>query len=145
MCRDKTGYAKIYVVELRLYRRLCDMEKLVMEFDINEMSVTDVSELCDLLSKGDIAFEMEKIDHAGDMGVDSSSLTVIISSVVATMPVLLAAYKVWVKNRKVEFTLKNDKAGKSVTYTSESGRFPTEEDMRYLLDYCNDAAENKGE
>jgi hypothetical protein len=41
--------------------------------------------------------------------------------------------------------LKNDKAGKSVTYTSESGRFPTEEDMRYLLDYCNDAAENKGE
>lgn len=40
------------------------------------------------------------------MGVDSSSLTVIISSVVATMPVLLAAYKVWVKNRKVEFTLK---------------------------------------
>lgn len=66
------------------------MEKLVMEFDINEMSVTDVSELCDLLSKGDIAFEMEKVDHAGDMGVDSSSLTVIISSVVATMPVLLA-------------------------------------------------------
>lgn len=44
------------------------MEKLVMEFDINEMSVTDVSELCDLLSKGDIAFEMEKVDHAGDMG-----------------------------------------------------------------------------
>lgn len=121
------------------------MEKLVMEFDINEMSVTDVSELCDLLSKGDIAFEMEKVDHAGDMGVDSSSLTVIISSVVATMPVLLAAYKVWVKNRKVEFTLKNDKTGKLVTYTSESGRFPTEEDMRYLLDYCNDAAENKGE
>ena len=121
------------------------MEKLVMEFAINKISVTDVSELCDLFSKGDIAFEMEKTNHVGDMGLDSSSLTVIISSVVTTMPVLLAIYKVWVKNRKVEFTLKNDKTGKSVTYASESGRFPTEEDMGYLLDYCNDDEENKGE
>ena len=36
------------------------MEKLVMEFDINEMSVTDVSELCDLLSKGDIALKWKR-------------------------------------------------------------------------------------
>ena len=37
------------------------MEKLVMEFDINEMSVTDVSELCDLLSKGDIAISLTRL------------------------------------------------------------------------------------
>lgn len=120
------------------------MERMIMTFNIEKVTEKDISDLCKLLSMGGIDYETEKANHVGDMGFDFSQLAILVPPLVAAGPTLGKIFELWLKSRKVEFTLKNEITGKTMTYASENGKLPKEKEMKYLLEIiCNDTEKRK--
>lgn len=124
-----------------LQKEFCFMERITMTFNVEKVTGKDISDLCKLLSMGGIDYKTEKANHVGDMGFDFSQLAILVPPLVAAGPTLIKIFELWVKSRRVEFTLKNEKTGRVMTYTAENGKFPKEKDMKYLLEIIYDDTE----
>ena len=83
------------------------MERITMTFNVEKVTGKDISDLCKLLSMGGIDYKTEKANHVGDMGFDFSQLAILVPPLVAAGPTLIKIFELWVKSRRVEFTLKN--------------------------------------
>lgn len=110
------------------------MDNRELKIILEDCSESDLANLQNLLLSEGFRIAPLTSGDSNSMGIDLVGLSVFIPLATVAINGLVAVLKEWMINREINYSIENIKSGRKFTYSSKSGKEPSDETLQTLLD-----------
>ena len=114
------------------------MEKYFFSFDLETCETADIATLKNLLCANGYNIEENSEPSTGEMGIDWSSLVLLVPLLPDACKEIASVIKMWLSNRHLKMKLEDKKTGRVIEIDSASGKIPSQEILEQFFTVVSD-------